>query len=41
MIIMTIAELSGRRRQSAIVLGGEGQSLCTKDRLSMGPVGTH
>ena len=28
-------------RQSPIVLGGEGQSLCTKDRLSIGPVHTH
>ena len=28
-------------RQSPIVLGGEGQSLCTKDTLSIGPVHTH
>ena len=40
MIIMTIAELNGRCRQSPIVLGGEGQSLCTKDTLSIGPVDT-
>ena len=33
---MIIAELSGRCRQSAIVLGGEGQSLGTKDTLSIG-----
>ena len=38
---MIIAELSGRRRQSLIVLGGEGQSLGTKERLSIGPVDTH
>ena len=30
---MTIAELSGRHRQSPIGLGGEDQSLGTKDRL--------
>ena len=41
MIIMTIAELSGRCRQSPIVLGGEGQSLGTKDALSIGPFDTH
>ena len=41
MIIMIIAELSGRCRQSPIVLGGEGQSLGTKDTLSIGPVHTH
>ena len=41
MIIMIIAELSGRCRQSPIVLGGEGQSLGTKDALSIGPVDTH
>ena len=33
-IIMIIAEVSGRSRQSPIVLGGEGQSLGTKDILS-------
>ena len=38
---MIIAELSGRRRQSLIVLGGDGQSLGTKDRLSIGPVDSH
>ena len=37
---MIIAELSGRRRQSPIVLGGEGQSLGTKDVLNIGPVDT-
>ena len=41
MIIMTIAELSGRCRQSPIVLGGEGQSLGTKDTLSIGPLDIH
>ena len=41
MIIMIIAELSGRCRQSPIVLGGEGQSLGTKDALSIGPLDTH
>ena len=39
--IMIIAELSGRCRQSTIVLGGEGQSLGTKDTLSIGPLDTH
>ena len=38
---MIIAELSGRHRQSPIVLGGEDQSLGTKDTLSIGPVDTH
>ena len=41
MIIMMVAKLSGRRTQSSIVLGGEGQSLATKDTLSTGPVDTH
>ena len=41
MIIMIIAELSGRCRQSPIVLGWEGQSLGTKDALSIGPLDTH
>ena len=41
MIIMIITELSGRCRQSPIVLGGESQSLGTKDTLSIGPVHTH
>ena len=41
MIIMIIEELSGRCRQSPIVLGGEGQSLGTKDALSIGPLDTH
>ena len=40
MIIMIIAELSGRWRQSPIVLGEEGQSLGTKDTLSIGPLDT-
>ena len=31
---MIIEELSGRHRQSPIVLGGEGQSLGTKDILT-------
>ena len=35
---MIIAELSGRRRQSPIVLGREGQSLGTMDTFSIGPV---
>ena len=39
--IMIIAELSGRSRQSPIVLGGEGQSLGTKEALSIRPVDTH
>ena len=38
---MIIAELSGRCRQSPTVLGGEGQSLGTKDALSIGPLDTH
>ena len=41
MIIMIIAELRGRLRQSPIVPGGECQSLGTKNRLSAGPVNTH
>ena len=41
MINMIIADLSGRRRQSPIALGGEDQSLSTKDTLSTGPVDTH
>ena len=41
MIIMIIAELSGRCRHSPIVLGGKGQSLGTKDALIMGPLDTH
>ena len=42
-IIMIIAEFSGRHRQSPSVLGGEGQSLgtCTKDIVSWGLVDTH
>ena len=35
MIIMIIAELSGRRRQSPIVQDEEGQCLGTKDTLSI------
>ena len=38
---MIIAELSGRRRQSPILLGEEGQSLGTKDTLRIGHVDTH
>ena len=38
---MIIAKLSGRCRQSPIVLGGEGQSLGTKDALSIGRADTH
>ena len=41
MIIMIIAELSGRCRQSPIVPGGEGQILGTKDALNIGPLDTH
>ena len=41
MIITIIAELSGRCRQSPIVLCVEGQSLGTKDGLSIGPLDTH
>ena len=41
MIIIIIAELSGRRIQSPIVLGEEDQSLGTKDKLSIGPLDTH
>ena len=37
---MIITELSGRCRQSPIVLGEEGQSLGTKDTLSIGPLDT-
>ena len=40
-LVLLIAELGGRSRQSAIVLGGEGQSLGTKDALSIRPVITH
>ena len=39
-IIMITADLRGRCRQSPIVLGGEGQSLGTKDILSVGTVDT-
>ena len=41
MIIMITAVLSGRGRQSPIVLGGEGQSLCTKVTLRIGLVDTN
>ena len=41
MIIMIIAVLSGRCIRSPIVLGGEGQSLGTKDALSIGALDTH
>ena len=41
MVIMIIAEVSGRCRQSPIVLGGEGKSLGTKDALRIGPLDTH
>ena len=41
MLIMIIVELIGRRRQSPILLGREGQSLGTKDTLNIGPVDTH
>ena len=41
MVIIIIAELIGRYRQSPIVLGGEGQSLGAKDALSIGPLDTH
>ena len=41
LLLLIIAELSGRHRQSPIVLGGEDQSLGTKDTLSIGPVDTH
>ena len=37
---MIIAEFSGRRRQSPIVLGGEGESP-TKETLSIRPVDTY
>ena len=40
-MIMIFAELSVRHRQSPIFLGGERQSLDTKDILSIGPVDTH
>ena len=40
-LVLIIAELGGRSRQSPIVLGGEGQSLGTKDALSIRPVNTH
>ena len=40
MIIMIITKLSGRCRQSPIVLDEEGQSLGTKDTLSIGPLDT-
>ena len=35
MIMMIIAELSGRRKQSPIVHGEEGQCLGTKDTFSI------
>ena len=41
MIIMIIAELSGRCRQLPIVPGGEGQILDTKDASNIGPLDTH
>ena len=41
LLLLIIAELSGRHRQSPIVLGGEDESLGTKDILSIGPVDTH
>ena len=41
LLLLIIAELSGRHRQSPIVLGGEDESLGTKDTLSIGPVDTH
>ena len=41
LLLLIIAELSGRHGQSPIVLGGEDQSLGTKDTLSIGPVDTH
>ena len=40
-LVLIIAELGGRSRQSPIVLGREGQSLGTKDALSIRPVNTH
>ena len=40
-IILLIAELSGRRRPLPSVLGGESQSLGTQDILSIAPVDTH
>ena len=40
LLLLIIAELSGRHRQSPIVLGGEDQSLGTKDTLSIGPLDT-
>ena len=39
-MLLIIAELSGRHRQSPIVLGGEDQNLGIKDTLSIGPVVT-
>ena len=36
-----IAELSGRCRQSPVVMGGENQSLGSKDAPSIGPLDTH
>ena len=36
-----IAELSGGRRQSPIIMGGEDQSLGSKDTPSIGPVDSH
>ena len=41
LLLLIIAELSGRHRQSPIVLGGEDQSLGTKDTLSIGPHWSH
>ena len=41
LLLLLIAELSGRHRQSPIFLGGEDQSLRTRDTLSIGPVDTH
>ena len=41
LLLLIIAELRGRHRQSPIVLGGEDQSLGIKDTLSIGPVDTH
>ena len=41
LLLLLIAELSGKHRQSPIVLGGEDQSLGTKDTHSIGSGDTH
>ena len=41
LLLLIIAELSGRHSHPLSCMGGEDQSLGTKDILSIGPVDTH